>query len=381
MTSSSWSLRSLLSPVIARLLIFGVNPMDLEGALSRLEAKPLLNAKMLESNWLEEWNALAETWKERARESLAKGHRRTAYTCLFHASICGLAKFLINTSDLATKKSVYLDYAANYRAAMDQSPTMVEDLAVPCQDNFCLSAQLHLPAGDGPHPCAVVFSGLGSCKEEMHTIARALVDRGVAALVPDMPGSGASLFVRGVPCSMDRIEQAISGLADLASSHPRLDAAKLGVTGLCMGGGYAFRAVALEPRFRFAATLFPLFINMNDLALIPQWMRSGTWLQFQIGGVDPDAFIAQMGPAPSDTPRVPFFLVHGRHDNWMTWDSAHSLLERVEHSRRDLLTIESEPVITGGNTTTHAMPVGEQMHWVVPVVADWVLDRVLELRA
>jgi dienelactone hydrolase len=380
MSNPTWSLRSLLSPVVARLLILGVNPMDLEGVFSRLEGKPILNAKMLENRWLAEWATLSDTWKTRAREALAAGHVRTAHTCLFHASTCGLARFLINTADLESKKAVYLDYAATYRETMDHAPAPVQDIAVECPGNFRLAALLHLPAGQGPHPVAVVFAGLGSCKEEMHTIARALVDRGIAALVPDMPGCGASLFNHGVPCSMERVEQAITGLANAVQVHPALDASNLGATGLCMGGGYAFRATALDTRYRYGATLFPLFISMTDMAGVPQWMRSGPWIEMQTGTTDSDRFVASMGPASTDAPKVPFFVVHGRHDNWMTWESATALLARVDNSRRDLLTIESEPVITGGNATTHAMPVGEQMHWTVPLVADWMADRVAELR-
>lgn len=380
MTPSSWSLRSLLSPVATRLLIYGVNPMDLEAILSRLEGKPVLNAKMLESRWLAEWERQASLWADRAAVARAGGHGATVSTCLFHAATCGLARYLVNTSDIEVRRRVYADYAGAYRAYLDAA-ARVEDLRVACPGGEALPAQLHLPAGDGPHPCVAVLAGLGSCKEEMNTIARALVERGIAAFVPDMPGSGAALFDEGIPCARSAIESAIGGIADAMASHPLLDGSRLGVSGLCMGGGYAFRAAALEPRFRFAATLFPLFIPMVDNSRIPQWMRAGAWVEFQTGGAGTDAFIASMGPAPTDVPKVPFLVVHGRHDNWMTWEAAKSLLDRVDNSRRDLVTIEDEPALTGGSPTTHAMPVGEQMHWAVPMMADWASERVAELPA
>lgn len=378
MNPPTWSLRGLLSPVVARLLILGVNPMDLEGVLSRLESKPLLNAKMLETRWLAEWSALISLWEERGKTALASGHRATARTCLFHASTCGLAKYLVNTGDISLKTTVYREYAALHRAWADLAPAPVLSLELPLSDGTAMAALLHLPGGPGPHPVAVVFAGLGSCKEEMVTLASALVTRGVAALVPDMPGCGATLFDHGLPCSMPAVERAIHALAEVAFAHPQLDGANLGATGLCMGGGYAFRAASIEPRFRHAGTLFPLFIDMVDPAGIPTWMRAGPWIEKQTGGTDADSFIASMGPAPTDAPDVPFLMVHGRHDNWMTWDSAQALLARVRHPRREFLTIENEPVVTGGNATTHAMPVGEQMHWVVPHVADWMADRARE---
>lgn len=374
-TQPTWRLRDLLSPVVARLLIHGANPMDLEAAMSRLEAQPLPNAKALETKWLAEWERSRSRWIERSEAARSKGHEATAATCMFHAATCALAKFLVNTSDLSTKESVYLEYAATFRRAMDLSPTPVEEVVVECPDGSRLAAQLHLPGGPGPHPCAVVFAGLGSCKEEMLTLARALVERNVAALVPDMPGCGATLFVHDNSCSMPRVESAIRGLADLAHAHPRLDASRLGATGLCMGGGYAFRAISVDSRYRHAAALFPLFIGMIDIGRVPSWMKSGPWLARQIGNADPDAFIASMVPAPTDRPRVPYLVVHGRHDNWMTWDAARSLLDRIEHPDKELVTIEDEPAVTGGSTSTHAMPVGEQMHWTAPLVADWIADR------
>jgi dienelactone hydrolase len=196
-----------------------------------------------------------------------------------------------------------------------------------------------------------------------------------------MPGCGATLFLHNLACSRRAIESAIVGLARVVDHHKDLDSHTLGATGLCMGGGYAYRATAIEPRYRFAATLFPLFINMVDPSGIPQWMRSGPWMALQTGEANTDQFIAEMGPDPEDVPRVPFFMVHGRHDNWMTWDAANALLQRVEHPQRRLLTLENPPVLTGGNATTHAMPVGDLMHWVVPIVADWLADRAAELHS
>ena len=378
MNPSPWSLRALLSPVATRLLIYGTNPMDLEAILARVEGKPVLNAKMLETRWLAEWERQGAQWRERAEAAREGGHVSTRSTCLFHAATCGLARYLVNTSDIGVRRAVYADCARGYRAYLE-SAFRFEELRVPCPGGETLPALLHLPAGEGPHPCVAVLAGLGSCKEEMHTIARALVERGIAALVPDMPGSGAALFDEGVPCTRAALESATRGLADAMASHPLLDGSRLGVSGLCMGGGYAFRAAALEGRFRFAATLFPLFIPMVDNSRIPSWMRSGAWVDFQTGGVGTDAFIASMGPGEDDTPRVPFLVVHGRHDNWMTWEAARSLLERVAHPRRDLVTIEDEPALTGGSPTTHAMPVGERMHWAVPMMADWASDRIAEL--
>ena len=55
-----WSIRNLLNPVIARCLIYGVNPFDLEFVLRKMEEKPLLNARMLDDTWMSEWEKKAQ---------------------------------------------------------------------------------------------------------------------------------------------------------------------------------------------------------------------------------------------------------------------------------------------------------------------------------
>lgn len=374
--NAEWSLRAMLSPVLTRLLIHGVNAMDLEGVVSRIENAPLPNAKALEAIWLREWETLASQWDERARQALSDHHRLSAHLFRMHAATCHLARFLVNTSDLQTKRIVYLDYARSYHEAMSLCATPYESFEVPLGGGNSIYTAVHLPEGPGPHPVAMVLSGLGSCKEEMNTIARALVARGVAAVVPDLPGSGETLFSTYLACTREALDRSFTALADLVEAHPALDHHRLGATGLCMGGGHAYRATARDRRYRFCGTLFPLFIDKVPEGRTPRWMREGEWYAFQTGNAPPDEFIAGMGLGSDESVEVPFLLIHGRHDNWMTLEAAMELFDRVPEPLRKLLVIETPPVLTRGAATTHAMPVGEQMHWTVPVLADWVRDQV-----
>ena len=64
----------------------------------------------------------------------------------------------------------------------------------------------------------------------------------------------------------------------------------------------------------------------------------------------------------------------------MSWDAAKALLSRVEHRRRDFVTIENDPEAEGGGTAIPVMPNGEQTPWVVSMASDWIVDRIRELR-
>jgi hypothetical protein len=70
-----WSIRGLLSPVITRLLIYGVSPIDVEYIVSVLEHAD--DMRSIEKLWLAEWEkkanayvAIATPRKRRATISL-----------------------------------------------------------------------------------------------------------------------------------------------------------------------------------------------------------------------------------------------------------------------------------------------------------------------
>ena len=200
---SSWSIRTLLNPVVTRLLIQGVDPFDLERVLRHVESIPLRNARQLETTWIADWETRARAWQARGEEA---------------AATCRLAQFLVNPGDIALRRRLYFEYASCYRTAADHFLTPVIDLEIPVNSGATMEAFLHLPEGTGPHPSVVIMSGLGSCKEEMNILARLAVDRGLAAIVPDMPGSGSTLLRRGVNCGSDNISHAIARRRNPSSS-------------------------------------------------------------------------------------------------------------------------------------------------------------------
>lgn len=376
LNTSIWNLRHLLRPVILRLHGYGADPSDLETVISRLANRPVLNARMFEERWQLEWKTLSEQWRQRSRAALDGGRPATAAACLFQASGCDLARFLVSMSDPERRREAYLDLATSHR---DLAPTPIEDLEISCPGTGAIPAILHLPAGPGLHPCVAIFAGVGSCKEELHTFARALVERGVAAIACDMPGCGAALFGMGAPCSVGRIEDALKAVAGVARSHSELDASFLGAAGFGIGGGYAFHAAALDSRYHYVASLFPSFLDTLESGRMSPWMRLGARIDLPADD-DADAIVASMAALSAGTPRVPVLVAQGRHGGGMNWDAAKALLSRVEHRQRDFVTIENDPEGENGGATIPVMPNGEQTSWVVSMAADWIVDRIRELR-
>lgn len=120
-------------------------------------------------------------------------------------------------------------------------------------EGLCLVGLLHLPSGPGPWPAVALTGPLSGVKEQVvGTYAARLAELGVACLAFDHRGFGESEGRR-------QHEDAAGKLADLRAAvgylgaHPAVDAARLGLLGVCLGGGYAVRAAAFDPRVRAVA--------------------------------------------------------------------------------------------------------------------------------
>jgi uncharacterized protein len=122
-------------------------------------------------------------------------------------------------------------------------------------DGLRLVGELHLPENDaaGALPGLVLTGPFTGVKEQVvRTYARGLAEAGFAALAFDHRGFGESEGRR-------QHEDAAGKLADLRAavgllaSHPAVDAERLGLLGVCLGGGYAVRAAAFDPRVRAVA--------------------------------------------------------------------------------------------------------------------------------
>ncbi|MFN2270372.1 MAG: alpha/beta hydrolase [Anaerolineae bacterium] len=374
--ATTWTIRGLLNPVLSRLLIYGVHPIDVENAMCAVESKNHLNAKSLEHSWLAEWEQRAAHYAGLAEQAEQDGNLLSAGKFFTLAAQCYYAAFLINPSEKGEKKRIYLRLADFYHRSEACQPSPVTSIEVPIE-NGILPGYLYLPTpGQSPpsNVCAVIFAGLGSCKEEMHMLARPLVERGVAAFVPDMPGSGEALFVHDVKCRFHNLEAAFPKILDVLSDRPELRQATFGSYGLCMGGGYAHRAACADRRYAFCVTLFMLYITHQPEGVTPQWMRQGEWYDFQTGGVPDDQFLQEMHGLAEGALECPYFFIHGLHDNWMPLDSAMAFYDRAQGHKEKLI-VENTPVFSNQQAVTHTMPVGEQLHWVKHLAADWIASQ------
>jgi hypothetical protein len=106
------------------------------------------------------------------------------------------------------------------------------------------------------YPTIVVAHPNGGVKEQVAGLyAQRLAEQGYIAITADAAYQGAS---GGQPRSVDtpshRIED-IHGMADFISRFPWVDTTRLGVLGICGGGGYSLAAAQTDKRFKAVATI------------------------------------------------------------------------------------------------------------------------------
>lgn len=122
-----------------------------------------------------------------------------------------------------------------------------------------IAANVYTPASYDPakkYPAVVVAHPNGGVKEQVAGLyAQRLAESGYIAIAADASYQGAS---GGVPRNVDkpanRIED-IRGMADFITQYNGVDVNRLGVLGICGGGGYSLAAAQTDKRFKAVATL------------------------------------------------------------------------------------------------------------------------------
>ncbi|MFN8256202.1 MAG: alpha/beta hydrolase [Bacteroidales bacterium] len=122
-----------------------------------------------------------------------------------------------------------------------------------------IAANVYTPANYDPskkYPVVVVAHPNGGVKEQVAGLySQRLAELGYIVIAADASYQGAS---GGLPRNIDkpafRIED-IRGMADFITHYAGADDNRLGLLGICGGGGYSLKAAQTDKRFKVVATL------------------------------------------------------------------------------------------------------------------------------
>jgi dienelactone hydrolase len=234
-------------------------------------------------------------------------------------------------------------------------------------------------AGDGPHPVVVYCNGLDSCKELLYwsRLPEALARRGISTLSVDQPGTGEALRLQDLPAT-PYSEQWASEAIDWLERQPEVDAARIGMTGISLGGHFAPRAVAYEPRFASGACWGANhnWAEVQEKRLrregenpVPHYWNHVMWV---FGAADMDDFHRRSADmnltGHMDRIKVPFLVTHGANDRQISVDYAHQAYQQLVNSPRRELKVFTER--EGGVEHVGA----DNMSYGRDYIADWFAE-------
>lgn len=312
-------------------------------------------------DWCAAWSAAGAEHEHLGRLALADGRTRSAGEHLAQAAVYyHFAKFLF-VDDLEQMRAAHrsavrcLDDALPY---LDPPGHRVE---IPFEGTRLVGV-LRAPAGAGPWPTVVMIPGLDSAKEEFRSTEKLFLDRGVATFSVDGPGQGEAEY--DLPIRGDWSEPGHAVL-DALAGRPEVDAERVGVWGVSLGGYYAPRmAAAVGDRVKACVALAGPY-NFGDCwTQLPPLTRRA----FQVRSRATDDADARHTAATLDLAghaekiAAPLLVVFGKKDRLIPWQHAARLADEAPTAQLLML--------PEGNHG--CMNVAPQHR---PYTADWVAAR------
>ena len=184
-------------------------------------------------------------------------------------------------------------------------------------------------------PCVVFFDGLDVTKEiQFMRGVPDLIKRGISCLVMDGPGTGEAIRFRG---NVLRHDYEVAGTAcmDWLEKRDDVDAKKVGVIAISLGGYYAPRIASMEPRFAACIAWGAIWdyystwkkrIDANFKTSLSVPGHHITWI---LGVNTLDEALKKLEPYRLDgvvqKMRCPFLICHGAEDEQISLADAQAL--------------------------------------------------------
>jgi 2,6-dihydroxypseudooxynicotine hydrolase len=201
--------------------------------------------------WCPAWTARAGVHERLAREALGAGKRLSAGEHFTRAAACyHFAKFLF-VHDLPALRTAHLKAVECRQLSLALIDPPGERVEIPYEGGH-LAGILRRPTAVARPPLVVMAMGLDSAKEEMDAYERTFLARGLATLAFDGPGQGEAEY--DFPIRAD-YEVPVSRVLDWVEGRGDLDAKRIGMWGVSLGGYYAARAAAFDGRIKACVAL------------------------------------------------------------------------------------------------------------------------------
>lgn len=327
------------------------------------------------------WVAMADHIMGYAAADEHAGHGLTAGARSGRAAVYYLLAERMQSHSFAPRQEAYAKGLTAFRKSIELGGESCEFVDIPYEGGSYPGLFVPAAGGEGRAPCMVFCNGLDSLKEMGYRsgFGHELARRGISTLFIDQPGTGEALRLRDQIGYHDS-ERWGSPAYDYLASRDDVDAARIGIMGWSLGGYFAPRAAAFEPRFSLCASWGANYdwgnLQKRRLARegdrpVPHYWEHVQWV---FGKQSVDEFMAW---APNmkldgvmDKIRVPYLLTHGERDTQIPFEDADKQYRAAVNSPKvdlKIFTIEE-----GGAAHASADNPSVGIHFI----ADWIRDNI-----
>jgi len=223
-----------------------------------------------------------------------------------------------------------------------------ERVEIPYEGTHLAGLLVRAEGVQGRAPLLIQVNGLDSFKEMKYRVGLPawLAKRGVSSLVLDQPGTGEALRLQGLTARFDT-EHWASPVVDWLETRDDVDAQRIGMEGVSLGGYYCPRAVAFEPRLA-CGVVWGANHDWRDVQKrrleregdfpVPHYWQHVCWVW---GARDIDHFMRIAEDIHLDGVvqriRVPFLVTHGEKDSQIPLKWAQRTYDQLVNSpKREL---------------------------------------------
>jgi acetyl esterase/lipase len=295
-----YDLRMMPDPILDQVLLFYLSEArhgmtdigEVLDTASRVRAED-------EYSWTREWQATAERVRAMAEAGEQKGHLLGAGAAYLRASAYYRAALHRHPDPTAPEiRQMAEKEVAMYARAANLLSLPVQTVRIPYEGTTLPGYFFRSPRAAKTAPVLIVHQGRDAWAEDDTYIAQEAMARGWHCLLVDGPGMGQALRLQGLPFRPDW-EKVITPVVDFVVRQAGVDAGRIALMGMSMGGALAPRAAAFEKRLKL------LIANPG----VYEWSRVVTGYITErmpqtadMPGKDPDGFNALMNQVIEQNP-------------------------------------------------------------------------------
>ena len=296
----------------------------------------------------ETWSRMADKLCALAGEDEARGRRLSAGEKYLRAANYYLTCERLQAHGAPDRDALYRRFLDVFATGLHHTHANCQRVTIPYEGKNLSALYVRAEGVTGRAPLLVQVNGLDSTKEMKYLVGlpQWLAQRGVSSLVVDQPGTGEALRLHDMKARYDS-EHWASRIVDWLEQHPEVDAGRIGMEGVSLGGYYCPRAVAFEPRFA-CGVVWGANHDWREVQQrrreregdfpVPHYWQHVRWVW---GGEDIDAFMRLAEnvhlDGVLDRIRVPFLVTHGEKDSQIPVKWAQRTYDQLVNSpRREL---------------------------------------------